>query len=345
MITRPARLMERAPDSATTEPPAQATVEPPARNIVAAIRNAHHAYGEREVLKGANLTLAAGEIYTLLGPNGAGKSTLMKALCGRLKLDRGQVRIAGGDPGVKREARQKVGFVPQNIALYAHLTVEENLSVFARLAGLNRRDAKVAVERLLERAGLTDRAHQITRTLSGGYQRRVNIAIAMLHDPAVLILDEPTVGIDVDAREKIHALLFDVRHSGTAVLLTTHDLEQAEAVSDRVGLLNDGTVLAEGVPKDLVGRVFGASRELIVLLARAPETMGRAALELYGLRSTQSPLTWFGVASAEGIDVGRMQTRFNSAGLTVKEIRTRAPDLSSLFFKVYGQAVVADERP
>jgi ABC-2 type transport system ATP-binding protein len=325
----------------STTPAPAVEAPPPARQIVAAVRNAHHAYGERQVLKGLNMTLAAGEIYTLLGPNGAGKSTLMKALCGRMQLNRGQVRIAGGDPATKREARQRVGFVPQNIALYGHLTVQENLSTFARLSGLGRKPAKLAVERLLVQAGLTDRAHQITRTLSGGYQRRVNIAIAMLHEPEVLILDEPTVGIDVDAREKIHALLFDVRNAGTAVLLTTHDLEQAEAVSDRVGLLREGVLIAEGPPKEIVDVVFGSTRELIVLLARAPEQIGQAALELYGLRQTQSPLTWLGVASPEGIDIPRMQVRFASAGLHVKEIRARAPDLSSLFFKTYGEGVLA----
>lgn len=310
----------------------------PAENSVLVVSGATYAYGPREVLCGVDFRVGQGTTISLLGPNGAGKSTLMRAICGRLALRSGQILI-NGRPPKSRGARCQLGFVPQNIALYPHLTVEENLSFFGCMAGVPRRQLKDAVLKVIEQASLADRARQITGTLSGGYQRRLNIAAAVLHKPALLLLDEPTVGIDVDAREAIHALLRSFRDAGGAVVLTTHDLEQAEVLSDRVMILSQGRIVLEGAPAELLKGAFPNEKEVVVVLAEAPEARGLDALRAMNLRTTQAATTWFGFQPAQHLDVRRLTDNLSSAGVFVKEIRVRQPDLSSLFSKTVGEGL------
>ncbi len=302
------------------------------------VSGATYAYGSREVLRGVDLSVGRGTTVSLLGPNGAGKSTLMRAICGRLALKSGHILINGRAPK-SRDARRQLGFVPQDIALYRHLTVEENLRFFGRMAGMPAKQLADAVGDVLEQASLADRARQITGTLSGGYQRRLNIAAAVLHKPALLLLDEPTVGIDVDAREAIHALLRSFRDRGGAIVLTTHDLEQAEVLSDRILILNQGRIVLEGVPAELLSSAFGQEKEIVVVLAEAPDAGGLEVLRTMKLRATQAATTWFGFEAAQRLDVRRLTDDLSRAGVRVKEIRVRQPDLSSLFIKTVGEGL------
>ena len=313
--------------------------EPP-ENAVLDVSGASYAYSSREVLCGVDLRVRRGTTVSLLGPNGAGKSTLMRAICGRLVLKSGKILINGRSPK-SRDARRQLGFVPQDIALYPHLTVEENLSFFGRMAGVPPAQVADAVLRVLDEASLADRARQTTGTLSGGYQRRLNIAAAVLHKPALLLLDEPTVGIDVDAREAIHALLRSFRDAGGAIVLTTHDLEQAEVLSDRILILNQGRIVLEGAPAELLKGAFRNEKEVIVVLAQAPKALGLDALKSMNLRATQAATTWFGFEPAQHLDVRRLTDDLSSAGVSVKEIRVREPDLSSLFVKTVGEGLSA----
>jgi ABC-2 type transport system ATP-binding protein len=311
--------------------------EPP-ENAVLEVSGATYAYGSREVLCGVDLAVRRGMTVSLLGPNGAGKSTLMRAICGRLALKSGKILI-NGRPPKSRDARRQLGFVPQDIALYQHLTVEENLSFFGRMAGVPPKQLPDAVLRVLEQASLADRAQQKTGTLSGGYQRRLNIAAAVLHKPALLLLDEPTVGIDVDAREAIHALLRSFRDAGGALVLTTHDLDQAEVLSDRVLILNQGRIVLEGAPAELLKAAFGNEKEVVVVLTEAPKAGGLDALRAMNFRATQAATTWFGFEATQRLDVRRLTDDLSSAGVCVKEIRVRQPDLSSLFIKTVGEGL------
>ncbi|MCU0954785.1 MAG: ABC transporter ATP-binding protein [Hyphomicrobium sp.] len=311
--------------------------EPP-ENAVLDVSGATYAYGSREVLCGVDLRVCRGTTVSLLGPNGAGKSTLMRAICGRLALRSGRILINGRSPK-SRDARRQLGFVPQDIALYPHLTVEENLSFFGRMAGVPPGQLADAVLTVLDQASLADRARQKTGTLSGGYQRRLNIAAAVLHKPALLLLDEPTVGIDVDAREAIHALLRSFRGAGGAVVLTTHDLEQAEILSDRILILNHGRIVLEGAPAELLKGAFRNEKEVIVILAEAPKPEGLDALRAMNLRATQAATTWFGFKAVQHLDMRRLTDDLSRAGVAVKEIRVRQPDLSSLFIKTVGEGL------
>jgi ABC-2 type transport system ATP-binding protein len=295
------------------------------------IAQAQVGYRGRPVLRGASVTLHGGEIYGLLGPNGAGKSTLMKTINGQRDVEAGSVRIFSPAPATGPQVRRAVAFVPQDIAIFQHMTVRENLEVFGRLAGLKGTALRRAVADTLMVANLEDRANQICRELSGGYQRRTNICCSILTRPPILLLDEPTVGIDIDAREGVHGLLRELRAAGTAIMLTTHDLDQAQALCDRIGIMLDGRIALEGAPQELIARQFGSNRELQVLMRAEPPAHLHGALRAMGLRATQSPSTWWGVVHPAYANATAIQGHLAAAGIAATEIRVRAPDLSTLF--------------
>ena len=300
------------------------------------VRGARRAFGAGRGLDGVDLRLERGEIYGLLGPNGAGKTSLVRAICGRLRLDAGSVSLLGRDPR-DAEARRGLGLVPQEVALYPELTVAENLELLGRLAGLPGGEAGPAVKDALGWIGLTDRAGSLVATLSGGQQRRVNLAAATLHRPAVLLLDEPTVGVDPAAREQIHERLRDLGARGIAILLATHDLDQAAELCGRIGILVDGRIRAEGTLDELVRRAFGDAREIRVTLASPPGDDARRALAAEGLAAGADTRTWSGPL-AVGLDaLPAIARRLAAAGVPLAELRLREPGLRGAFFRLTGR--------
>jgi len=297
-----------------------------------------HAYGGQPVLRGVDLALRPGEIYALLGPNGAGKTTLIRAICGRIRPDGGAVRLNGRDPARVPAARAGLGLVPQEIALYPNLTVAENVETFAMLADVPRAGLAAAVARALALTRTTDRARVPVRHLSGGYQRRANIAAAIVHQPSLLILDEPTVGVDQDAREAVDAVIRGLRDLGVAVLMTTHDLDQAGALADRVGFLREGELVLEGEPRALVAEAFGARMEILVHLAEEIVADEEIRLTAEGLEPTRRPSVWTRLDVDGYAAAGRLDKRLREAGLIPREIRVREPSLANLF------ALVADRK-
>lgn len=298
---------------------------------------AEHQYGTRKVLRGVDLAVRPGEIYALLGPNGAGKSTLVGAICGRFRLVGGEVALDGLDPFVSPQARARLGLVPQEIALYGHMTVRENLQVFGRLSGVRRRDLSAAVDRAMDLTRTTDREHVPVRHLSGGYRRRVNIASAILHQPQLLILDEPTVGVDVDAREALDTVIRNLRDTGVGVLIVTHDLDQASALADRVGFLREGRKILEGAPRALIEQAFGQELEILVQLDLEPDVDGESILATEGLERRRDNL-WCRLDAGGYAAAAQLDRRLRSLGMTPREIRVRAPSLQNLF------SLVADWR-
>ena len=294
------------------------------------VTGAHHAFVTRQVLRGIDLEVRPGEIYALLGPNGAGKSTLIRAICGRLKLKQGEVSLEGQNPWTTPAARAHLGLTPQDLALYAHLTVRENLQTFARLSRVKGPDIEPAINRAMALTRTADRAHVPVKHLSGGYQRRVNIAAAILHQPKILILDEPTVGVDVDAREAVDNVIRGLRDSGVAVLLTTHDLEQADSLADRVGFMREGRKLLEGEPRQLIRDAFGEDMEIIVQLAAEPDTGGEIRLAAEGLHKG-SGNSWLKLDPGGYAAAGQLDKRLRKLGLVPREIRVRQPSLQNLF--------------
>ncbi len=215
-------------------------------------------FGPLKAVDSVTFQVRAGEIYGLLGPNGAGKTTSISMISGLLKSDGGQVMVAGAafsaDP---QRAKKIMGVVPQELAIYEELTGRENLEFWGRVAGLSARDAKIRAEQLLEALTLSDRANEAVKNYSGGMKRRINIGCALLHQPHLLLLDEPTVGIDPQARQNILQFIRGLRASGTAILYTTHYLEEAELLCDRIGIIDHGRLLAEGTLSELQDRLGG----------------------------------------------------------------------------------------
>jgi ABC-2 type transport system ATP-binding protein len=290
-----------------------------------------HAFGARPVLRGVSLTLRGGEIYGLLGPNGAGKTTLVKAICGRLRPDGGSVRLAGGDPSREPQVRRALGLAPQALALYAHLTIRENLEVFARLCDVAAGGVAAAVDNAMRVTRTAERAHVPVKHLSGGYQRRVNIAAAILHQPRLLILDEPTVGVDLNAREAVDGVIRALAQQGVAVLIVTHDLEQAGGLATRVGFLNEGLMVLEGDPTELIADAFGKQMEVLVQVASEPDPAQEARLVAAGLAKGRDGGAWTCLAT-DGYDAAaRLDRRLHEAGIGVREIRVRQPSLQNLF--------------
>ena len=198
-------------------------------------------------------TIAAGETYGLLGPNGAGKTTTISMICGLLRRDRGTVTVAGHDIDTdSRAAKASLGYVPQDLAVYPDLTAGENLRFFGRLQGLRGRELATRTDEVLEIIGLGDRASDRTDEFSGGMKRRLNIGIGLLHRPTLLILDEPTVGVDPQSRDSILASVAQLGAAGIGVLYTTHYMEEAERLCHRVGIIDAGTLVAEGTRAELV---------------------------------------------------------------------------------------------
>ncbi len=223
-------------------------------------------FGELTAVDHLNLEVPTGSCFGLLGPNGAGKSTTMRMLTGQAVADSGTVEVLGYDlPAESKLARARTGVCPQESNLDIDLTVREVLDVFARLCRVPKSRRAAAIDGALAIAGLTERARDRTVTLSGGMQRRLLIARALIHEPELLLLDEPTVGLDPQIRQELWSLISLLRERGHTVLMSTHYIEEAERLADRVAIMSHGRVVAEGSPADLVR-----------------EHAGHEALDLYG---------------------------------------------------------------
>ena len=214
------------------------------------------AYGPVRAVEDISFAVRPGEIYGLLGPNGAGKTTTISMICGLLQPDGGRIAVAGqalaADP---QAAKRLMGVVPQELALYEELSAAENLAFWGRLAGLDRKTARARTAEMLAALTLSDRAKDPVKTFSGGMKRRVNLGCALLHRPRLILLDEPTVGIDPQARLNILEFVRGLRADGVGVLYTTHYLEEAESLCDRIGIVDHGRMHAEGTLRELQDRL------------------------------------------------------------------------------------------
>lgn len=224
-------------------------------------------YGKRSVLQDLTLHISPGEIYGLLGPNGAGKTTTINIICNLSKADSGAIAI--NNQPVSEATKPLIGVAPQENLAYKSLSCEENLNFFAQIYGLRGQDRRQRVQASLAAVKLADRAKSPVETLSGGMQRRVNIAIALVHQPKLVILDEPTTGLDIEARYEIWELIRQLKRQGITILLTTHLLDEAERLCQRIGILKHGRILAEGSLAELQQRI--PAQEIVVVQTQSEE--------------------------------------------------------------------------
>lgn len=234
-------------------------------------------YGQRQVLRELSLHILPGEIYGLLGPNGAGKTTTINILCNLLRADSGEILI--NQQAVSEATKPLIGVAPQENLLYKTLSCRENLNFFAQLYGLTGKERHKQVLACLEAVNLSDRADSPVETLSGGMQRRINIAAALVHNPKLVILDEPTTGLDIETRYEIWDLIRQLQARGISVLLTTHLLDEAERLCQRIGILKGGCIIAEGTLAELQRFVPAAE---IVVVETAEEENAIARAQEYG---------------------------------------------------------------
>jgi ABC-2 type transport system ATP-binding protein len=228
-------------------------------------------FGDRAALDGLSFEVGRGEVVGLLGPNGAGKTTTLSVLATLRRPDAGGAEIAGHDVvAAAAAARRELGYVPQSLAIYPTLSASENAVFFARLFGIDATAARSSAARVLEIVGLAERAGDIVATFSGGMQRRLNLACGLLHHPQVLLLDEPTVGVDPQSRERIFAAVREQTIAGAAVLYSTHYMEEAERLCDRVVLIDSGRLVAAGTPAELIERYGGGSHLEVATRAAPP---------------------------------------------------------------------------
>lgn len=299
------------------------------------IRDVSFSYPDRDVLSDVSLSVHAGEILVLLGPNGAGKSTLAKTISGQVRPSSGTVRIAGKDPASDPEARRTAGIVPQSIAIFDKLTVRENLRVFGEVMGADRASLDELADRTLDQIGLTERQNDRVTVLSGGMRRLVNIGSAMMHGPKLLILDEPTVGVDNRTRDHLREVMRGLRDHGLAVLLTTHDMEEAEALADRISIIVGGKIKAEGPPAEIVESAFGSKQEVRVVLDPAQMTARQfevqsARLEKFGLKPSQERAVWDGLLGDDDGELTKLAHQVPASKKGVVEVRIRQPGLRTL---------------
>jgi ABC-2 type transport system ATP-binding protein len=297
-------------------------------------------FGELEAVAGIDLQVAEGETYGLLGPNGAGKTTTISIVCGLLEPDAGEVLVAGRRMTTASvQAKAAIGLVPQAVAIYPDLTGGENLRFFARLYGMTGHEATRRVQEVLEVIGLTERADDRASVYSGGMQRRLNIGLGLLHRPRLLVLDEPTVGVDPQSR---NAILESVEHlsgEGLAVLYTTHYMEEAERLCDRIGIIDHGELQAEGTRRELVALVGETDRVDLV----GSGDLEAAAAALAGVDRVRAT-----TAHDSGIEVvadgarallPEVLRRATAAGLEVTGVEVHEPNLESVFLHLTGRAL------
>jgi ABC-2 type transport system ATP-binding protein len=292
------------------------------------ITDARKSYGSVHALRGVSLELASGEMLALLGPNGAGKTTLIRAVAGRVRLDGGTIELFGRP--ATDAGRAGLGVVPQEIALYPLLTARENLETFGRLQGLAGRELRGRVDWALEWTALAERAKEPVKRFSGGMKRRLNIACGVLHRPQVVLLDEPTVGVDPQSRERIWDMLDRLRAEGASLLLTTHQLEEAETRSERIVILDHGTVIAAGTLRELIDKTIGGRRTVRLALDRAPEAA------LAGFDGDGGPVLHARVGDVPA-ELPALLRAVEAAGCRVEDVEVHRPSLQAVFLHLTGR--------
>ncbi|MEO0456368.1 MAG: ABC transporter ATP-binding protein [Cyanobacteria bacterium P01_A01_bin.114] len=290
------------------------------------IQNLSKTYGKRQALTNLTLALHPGEIYGLLGPNGAGKTTTINLLSGLLKPDRGTVLI--GQHQVSEATKPLLGIMPQQNLLYQSLTCQENLSFFAKIYGLNAKQRAQRIAFCLKAVNLQDRANSVVESLSGGMQRRLSLAVAIVHQPKLVVLDEPTTGLDIEARHEVWTLIRNLRREGVTVLLTTHLLDEAERLCDRIGVIKQGRLLTQGTLSELQTHI--PAQEIVTLQTTdEPGAIARAQQHGFTPRHYGSDLAFW---IPQQLELKDLIERFE--GLPVDSIARSPVKLEHIYLEV-----------
>lgn len=309
-------------------------------DVIITVENLNKRYDGFTAVDNVSFEIKKGEIFGLLGPNGAGKSTIISILCCLLELGSGTVTIDGSD--VKRDAmniKKIIGVVPQEISLYPTLTARENLTFYGKIYGMSGKALKNRIAALLDMAGLTDRADHKLESYSGGMKRRINIAVALLHNPKILFLDEPSTGVDPQSRKRIYDTIQELNRQGMTVLLTTHQMEDAEKLCHRIAIVDKGKLIALDTPDGLL-KLVGESDIIQVEAKEIPQASVEAIRQIGDVRKVSMDSGKMTVQLHHGRELlaGIIDT-LTSSGTRVESIRIKEPDLESLFLHLTGTSL------
>lgn len=297
-------------------------------------------YKDVKALVGLDISIEEGIIYGLLGPNGAGKSTFINIVAGLVKADGGKLTVAGSSlPEESRAVKGRMGFVPQDLAIYEDLTAYENIAFFTSLYGLKGSLKKEKVEKALEFVSLTDRRKDRAKTFSGGMKRRLNLACGICHEPEILFLDEPTVGIDPQSRNHIMESIKKLNADGMTVIYTTHYMEEAETLCDKIGIIDHGKIIAEGTLADLQKTV--SENELLFIEASGDmDTLNRLISGTDGILESRIEET--GILVKHNGQRGILEdivAHTASAGAEIHKLESRMPNLEDVFLSMTGRTL------
>ncbi len=289
-------------------------------------------FGNLTAVDGITLELKNGECLGLLGPNGAGKSTLIRSIVGRVIPDAGSVSVLGA-PADSTGARMALGWIPQDLALYGKLTCRENLESFGQYHGLRGAALKTAVDWCLDWAALADRALEPVQHLSGGMKRRLNMAAGLIHRPQVILMDEPTVGVDPQSRNRIFEMIETLRGEGVSLIYTTHYMEEAERLCDRIAIIDHGRIIAMGTRDELVQKSFASRSEVLARFVKADDAVAAWVKERGG--RYENGMAQFTIEHAT--EIAGILEAATVAGHELEDISLRKPNLESVFLKLTGR--------
>ncbi len=292
----------------------------------------HKAYGDFEAVRGIDFDVSEGEIFGLLGPNGAGKTTTVEILEGLRARSQGQVKVLGFDPEVsKRSLKDRIGVCLQATNLPDKLRVHEALEWFAAFYS-----HKADCNRLLQRLQLWDKRNEFYSKLSGGQKQRVALALALVNEPSLVFLDEPTTGLDPQVRLEIHTLIEELKAAKRTILLTTHYIEEAERLCDRVAIIDQGKIVAMGSPRELQERVFGQSRiEVVTALPMPPDLPIFEAVAKHSLSDDRKTLVVHSTRPARTLP--DLIKWIDQKGLELEDIHLKRPTLEDVFIELTGK--------
>ncbi len=299
-------------------------------------------YGDFTAVKGISFDIQEGEVFSLLGPNGAGKTTTISVLSTLYAPTSGDAMI--GAHSVVREpmaVRKIIGVVPQDLALYDDLSARENLSFWGQMYGLSGKALRIRIGEVLEQIGLTEKANQRIKTYSGGMKRRVNIGVGLLHKPRLLFMDEPTVGIDPQSRRAILDSVKELNRQGMTVLYTTHYMEEAHELSNRVGIMDHGELIALGTQHELT-RQIGENDALILHIGETEnaEALAIAVRTLSGVLKADVSENTVTIIAPEAEEIlAPVVTKANEIGVKIRSVDMQEPNLEAVFLHLTGRAL------